>query len=153
VRLFSRSRSSKVGQLSGGSPGQYNAVFVARRLSKTYRMGDVEVPALRSIDFDIEEGEFEQRTNVVIDIVSPQAQWSALGDGYRVDARIIVYQEEDALKVPTGALFREGDQWAVYVESNGIARRRAITLSRRTGLEPAVAAGLDPGEARYPVPE
>jgi hypothetical protein len=119
-------------------------VFVARRLSKTYRMGDVEVPALRSIDLDIEEGEFEQRTNVVIDIVSPQAQWSALGDGYRVDARIIVYQEEDALKVPTGALFREGDQrverhrakaWdhAVAANRSGAGRRGRFG-SRRGAL-------------------
>jgi putative ABC transport system ATP-binding protein len=35
-----------------------SAVFVARGLSKTYRMGDVEVTALRSIDLDIQEGEF-----------------------------------------------------------------------------------------------
>ena len=47
----------------------------------------------------------EQRTNVIIDIVSPQEQWSALGDGYRVDARIVVYQAEEVLKVPTSALF------------------------------------------------
>ena len=44
-------------------------------------------------------------TNVIIDIVSPQEQWSALGDGYRVDARIVVYQAEEVLKVPTSALF------------------------------------------------
>jgi HlyD family secretion protein len=94
----------------------------------------------------------EQRTNVVIDIVSPQAQWSALGDGYRVDARIVVYQAEDVLKVPTSALFREGDQWAVYVDSDGTARKRAITVSRRTGLEAAVASGLNPGERAIQFP-
>ena len=88
----------------------------------------------------------EQRTNVIIDIVSPQAHWSTLGDGYRVDARIIVYQAEDMLKVPTSALFRESDRWAVYLASDGTARKRVITISRRTGLEAAVASGLNPGE-------
>src|SRR5574338_424047 len=33
------------------------AVFVARELSKIYRMGDVEVHALRSVDLDLYEGE------------------------------------------------------------------------------------------------
>ena len=33
------------------------AIFVARGLTKTYRMGDVEVPALRSIDLQLYRGE------------------------------------------------------------------------------------------------
>ena len=48
--------------------------------------------------------------------------------------------------MPTSALFREGDRWAVYVDSDGAARKRVITVSRRTGLEAAVASGLNPGE-------
>jgi HlyD family secretion protein len=88
----------------------------------------------------------EQRTNVIIDIVSPQSEWGSLGDGYRVDARIVVYRSDDAVKVPTSALFRDGDRWAVYVDSDGRARKRPVTLSRRTGLEAAVKTGLQPGE-------
>lgn len=88
----------------------------------------------------------EQRTNVVINIVSPQADWGSLGDGYRVNARIVVYELDDVLKIPTGALFREGDQWAVFVDTRGIARKRLITVSRRTGLEAAVASGLQQGD-------
>ena len=88
----------------------------------------------------------EQRTNVVIDIVSPQPEWGSLGDGYRVDARIVVYRSDDAVKVPTSALFRDGDRWAVYVYSNGTARKRVMTLSRRAGLEAAVKTGLQTGE-------
>ena len=88
----------------------------------------------------------EQRTNVIIDLASPQSEWSALGDGYRVDARITVYQADDVLKVPTSALFREGDQWAVYVVSASTAHKRNVTLSRRTGIEAAVESGLSAGE-------
>ena len=88
----------------------------------------------------------EQRTNVIIDLVSPQSEWSALGDGYRVDTRITVYQGDDVLKVPTSALFREGDQWVVYVVSASTAYKRNVTLSRRTGVEAAVVSGLAAGE-------
>jgi HlyD family secretion protein len=88
----------------------------------------------------------EQRTNVLIDITSPQSEWRGLGDGYRVDARIVVHEADGVLKIPTGALFRVGDQWAVYIDAQGIARQRIVTLSRRTGLEAAVASGLQPGE-------
>jgi len=34
------------------------AVFQARGLSKTYRMGDIEVPALRGVDLELYRGEF-----------------------------------------------------------------------------------------------
>jgi putative ABC transport system ATP-binding protein len=33
-------------------------VFVARGLTKTYRVGEIEIPALRSVDLEIYEGEF-----------------------------------------------------------------------------------------------
>ncbi len=33
-------------------------VFIARGLTKTYRMGEVEVPALRELDIEIRQGEF-----------------------------------------------------------------------------------------------
>ncbi len=56
--------------------------------------------------------------------VEPPAQWSNVGDGYRVDARIVVFQQDDAVKVPTGALFHEGEQWAVFVFTDGHARKR-----------------------------
>jgi len=41
-----------------GSDGAGEAVFRARGLSKIYRMGDVQVYALRSLDLDLYRGEF-----------------------------------------------------------------------------------------------
>ena len=57
----------------------------------------------------------EQRTNVVIDLTSPPAQWQPLGDGFRVDARIVVFHADDALKMPASALFRDV-AWAGRVQ-------------------------------------
>jgi putative ABC transport system ATP-binding protein len=39
------------------TPTEPSHVFEVRRLAKTYRMGDVDVPALREVDLDVFEGE------------------------------------------------------------------------------------------------
>src|SRR5581483_5045646 len=66
----------------------------------------------------------EQRVNVIVDIASPPETWRSLGDAFRVDARIVVDERDDALLVPTSALFRDGDRWAVYAIEGGAARER-----------------------------
>ncbi len=88
----------------------------------------------------------EQRVNVLLDIVSPSEQWTGLGDAFRVDARITVFAQNDATVVPTGALFRRGDTWTVFVIDNGRAQERPVTLLRRSGRLAAIAQGLTPGE-------
>jgi len=88
----------------------------------------------------------EQRVNVIIDLTSPPERWQTLGDGYKVDARIITASLENALKVPVSALFRSGDQWAVFVVGNGRATKRIVTLSRRGATDAVVQEGLKLGE-------
>lgn len=89
----------------------------------------------------------EQRVWVVIDLVSPREQWAALGDGFRVDARITVEVVEDAVLVPVSALFRRGSSWTVFVVRDGVARERPVEIRRRAARIGMVAAGLAPGEA------
>ena len=88
----------------------------------------------------------EQRVNVLIDLVAPRAQWQALGDGYKVDARIVVARRENALLIPLGALFRQGDAWAVFVVEGGRARLRRVEVEQRNNREAAVGRGLAAGE-------
>ena len=88
----------------------------------------------------------EQRVNVLIDVVSSPDTWSGLGDGYRVEARITVFSRDDATIVPTGALFRIGTQWHVFVVNNGRAERRPIEVLRRSGRVAAITSGLSAGE-------
>jgi HlyD family secretion protein len=88
----------------------------------------------------------EQRVNVVLDFLDPAAAWAALGDAYRVEVRIVIWEGHDVLKVPTSALFREGDQWAVFlVGSDGRARRTVIEVGHQTGQEAEVLSGLSEG--------
>jgi len=88
----------------------------------------------------------EQRVNVVLDFAEPPDRVATLGDGYRVEAAIVVHRVDDALKVPVGALFRDGEGWAVFVVDGGRALKRAIKTPRRNGVEALVEAGLQAGE-------
>jgi HlyD family secretion protein len=88
----------------------------------------------------------EQRVNVMIDLTSPVETWQSLGDGYKVDASIIVASLDNAVKVPVSALFRDGGEWAVFIVAGGKAALRAVQLGRRGGMEAVVEKGLQPGE-------
>ena len=88
----------------------------------------------------------EQRVNVLIDIVSPPRDWLGLGDAYQVDTRISVFRSEDTTIVPSGALFRIGDRWNVYVIRDGRAEPQSIELMRRSGRRAAVSKGLQAGD-------
>ncbi len=88
----------------------------------------------------------EQRVNVIIDFTSPRTEWQRLGHGYQVEVRVVLWEGTDVRKVPLTALFRHGEDWALFVEENGRARLRTIELGRRTGLEAEVTAGVESGQ-------
>jgi HlyD family secretion protein len=88
----------------------------------------------------------EQRVNAIIDFDDPPAARPSLGDGYRVEVRIIVSAKDDVLKVPTSSLFRIGDEWAVYVAQDGVAHARKVTVGQRSGAEAEILKGLSAGE-------
>jgi len=88
----------------------------------------------------------EQRVNAVIAFDDGSNGHAALGHGFRVEARIVVWEETDTLRVPASALFREGDGWAAFVAEDGVARQRAVTPGRSDGLVTQVTAGLADGD-------
>jgi HlyD family secretion protein len=87
----------------------------------------------------------EQRVNVILDLVDPTGEDAVLGDAYRVDVRIVVWEAPDVLQVPTAALFRRGEQWAVYVIRDGRAHLTPVAIGRRTGRDAEVVQGLAQG--------
>ena len=88
----------------------------------------------------------EQRVNVIVDLVDPPQKRETLGDGFRVEARIVIAEADDVLKVPTSALFRVGDEWAVFRVEDGVARQREVKLGLENGLEAEVQEGLAEGD-------
>lgn len=104
----------------------------------------------------------EQRVNVVADLVTPSDE---LGDGYRIEGRIVVWQADDVLKVPISSLFRHGEGWGLFVVEHGEAglskveagqrltvvqegeaRLREVEVGQRTSFEAEIRKGLEVGE-------
>jgi HlyD family secretion protein len=88
----------------------------------------------------------EQRVWVVLRLNQPADARRTLGDGYRVEARVIVWEAADVLRAPISALFRHGDGWAVFVEDAGYARLRDVKIGHRNGTFAEVLSGLSNGQ-------
>jgi HlyD family secretion protein len=89
----------------------------------------------------------EQRVNVVVDFEDPHEAWRALGDAYRVEVRVVIWEEQDVPLLPTAALFRHGNGWAVFAVESGRARLREVEMGRRNDLEAQLLSGLEEGTA------
>ena len=87
----------------------------------------------------------EQRVNVVIDFAGETGPGN-LGDGFRVEVRIVTWQETAVLKVPVGALFRRGEEWAVFLVDGGRARLRPLQVGQRNDREGQIVNGLSEGQ-------
>jgi HlyD family secretion protein len=85
----------------------------------------------------------EQRVNVIADLDSRPP---TLGDGFRVEVRIVIFEAADVLKVPGSALFRAGTDWRVFAIEGGRARSRLVVVGHRTTTEAEVREGLQEGD-------
>lgn len=88
----------------------------------------------------------EQRVLVIADITSPPEQWMRLGDGYRVEARFILWEQDNVLQIPAGSLFRYNGDWAVFAVEDDRAARKVVKIGQRNGLSAQVLSGLSEGE-------
>jgi HlyD family secretion protein len=87
----------------------------------------------------------EQRVNVVLDFTDLDKASALLGDAYRVELRIVVWDSTSVVKVPVSALVRDGERWAVFELRGGRARRVLVELGHRGGREAEVVSGLSEG--------
>lgn len=88
----------------------------------------------------------EQRVNVIIDFVDRLEASEFLGDGYRVEIRVVTWESDDVLKLPVSSLFRTDEDWTVFTVSEGVAQLRPVEIGRRNGLEAEVLSGISEGE-------
>lgn len=88
----------------------------------------------------------EQRVNVIVDLTEPIEKRRSLGDGFRVEARIVVDEAKEVLRIPASALFRPGEGWAVFRVVEGTAQQTVVDVGRQNGLEAEIVSGLADGD-------
>ena len=84
----------------------------------------------------------EQRVNVIIDFDDAPESRPLLGHGYRVEVSVVEWESDDVLTVPSGALFRQGDSWAVFAVRGKRARLTHISLGHRNDDAAEILEGL-----------
>jgi HlyD family secretion protein len=87
----------------------------------------------------------EQRVNVVLDLDTPRAEWTALRDGYRVETRIVAWSGDAVLSAPASAVFRERDHWATFEMQADRARLVPVVLGQRNPERVEIVSGLREG--------
>lgn len=120
----------EIEQWGGGAP-------LAGRVRRIEPSGFLKISAL---------GVEEQRVNVVIDLVDPPEKRPGLGDGFRVEVRVVAWESDDVLQVPTSALFRDEQGWATFVMQDGKAARRRLEVGPQNDKAAVVLSGLREGE-------
>jgi HlyD family secretion protein len=88
----------------------------------------------------------EQRVYVIADFIDPLEKRQTLGDNFRVEARVVIWEGENVLRAPAGALFQRGGAWQSFVVDGNRARLRTIKPGRSNGLETEILEGLREGD-------
>jgi HlyD family secretion protein len=89
----------------------------------------------------------EQRVNAIIRFTGARQSRDKLGHGYRVEVRIIIWEDQSTLLIPSNALFRDGDYWAVFRVIDGKAIQTRVKVGKDNGLSAQILDGLEVGDA------
>ena len=116
----------RIEQWGGGHP-------LMGRVRRVEPSGFMKVSAL---------GVEEQRVNVIVDFTDPGAAGRTLGDGYRVEVRVVSWRGDNVVAVPVGSLFRRGQGWAAFVVQDDVARLREVELGHRNNEFAEIINGL-----------
>jgi HlyD family secretion protein len=133
--------STDAAQVRPGQPVEIEqwggGTVLAGRVRRIEPSGFTKVSAL---------GVEEQRVNVIVDLADPPARWAGLGDGFRVEVRVVLWERPDVLQVPASSLFRDEKGWAVYAVRDSRVERRRVEVGRQNGLRAEIVSGLEAGE-------
>ncbi len=130
--------SSDAVRIAPGSPAEIfdwgGDRILAARVRRIDPAGFTKVSAL---------GIEEQRVNLVLDLDDKDPR---LGHGFRVYARLTLWQSEDTLRLPISALFRDGQDWSLFAIRDGRARQVAVEIGQMNDEVAELKGGLADGD-------
>lgn len=85
----------------------------------------------------------EQRVNIIGQLDEADI---LLGDGYRVEAEIVVWESEESTHVPVSALYRCQQTWCAFTVEDGRAQPQSVEIGQRNPFDAVVLTGLVPGD-------
>ncbi|MEK2643857.1 efflux RND transporter periplasmic adaptor subunit [Bdellovibrio sp. BCCA] len=112
-----------------------NEEAVEAKVSRISRAGFMKLSAL---------GIEEEKTEVYVQFINrPNAR---IGDNFHVELFITLYTSNNVLTVPLGALFKQENNWAVYVVKDKRARLKTLSIAKKNETDALVQSGLQEGE-------
>lgn len=85
----------------------------------------------------------EQRVPISIAFDPP----NGMGDGYELECKIILFEKPNSILIPSSALFRQDDKWAVYTVEKKKATLRFVTVEHQSEGISLIKDGLKEGES------
>lgn len=141
LEIISDLLSTDAAQIRPGHPVEIEqwggGTVLAGRVRRIEPSGFTKVSAL---------GVEEQRVNVIVDLADPPDRWAGLGDGFRVEVRVVLWEKDDVPQVPASSLFRDEQGWAVFAVRDGKARLQRVEVGQQNGLQAEIRSGLKPGD-------
>jgi len=86
----------------------------------------------------------EQRVPIVLDLVTERP--AALGNDFHVNVAVVVWSGRDVLTIPSTALFRVGESWAVFVVRDGRAHVQRVTVGKSDDTRTVIERDLQDGD-------
>lgn len=87
----------------------------------------------------------EQRVNVIVDFQEDPEKLQSLGDGFRIEAAIVVWEAENVTRVPADSLFRINGSWALFQAVEGRAKTTVVEIGQSDGITTQILSGIDAG--------
>lgn len=132
--------STEAVRIDTGAPVRidgWGGAVISGRVTRVEPAGFAKISAL---------GIEEQRVRTIIDFIDPPQAWSRIGHDYRVVVHVTVWSAENVLTVPISALFRQGDEWAVFALRGDRASTTVVQIGQRNNRVAEVLSGLAEGD-------
>lgn len=85
----------------------------------------------------------EQRVPISIAFDPPKG----MGDGYELECKIILFEKPNSILIPSSALFRQDEKWAVYTVEKKKAKLRFVNVEHQSEGMSLIKDGLNEGES------